>query len=172
VTSRVVYGPETRAHAANLVSGHHVPVLRAALLLRQMAGIKVSTGWMAAIRGRAAAALAPFMEHGAALLRTAPALNADETPARAAKSLAYARVACTRYLTHLHVAGRSAGDTGAGGVLPGCTGVLMRDGYAGYSHLTGALHAWCGAHYPDLGIMLTWGWRPLLVGVTGLVRSA
>jgi transposase len=71
VTSRVVYGPETRAHAANLVSGHHVPVLRAALLLRQMAGIKVSTGWMAAIRGRAAAALAPFMDHVAALLRTA-----------------------------------------------------------------------------------------------------
>jgi len=55
-------------------------------------------------------------------------------------------VACTRYLTCLHVAGRSAEDIDAGGVLPGCTGVLMRDGYAGYSHLTGALHAWCGAH--------------------------
>lgn len=81
-------------------------------------------------------------------------------------------VACTRYLTHLHVAGRSAADIDAGGVLPGYAGVLMRDGYAGYSHLTGAVHAWCGAHYPDLGIMPTWGWRPLLVGVTGLVRSA
>jgi transposase len=146
VTSRVAYGPETRAHAANLVSGHHVPVLRAAVLLRQMAGIKVSAGWMAGIRGRAAAALAPFMEHVAALLRTAPALNADETPARAAKSLAYVHVACTRYLIHLHVAGRSAEDIDAGGVLPGYAGVLMRDGYAGYSHLTGALHAWCGAH--------------------------
>jgi transposase len=146
VTSRVVYGPETRAHAANLVSGHHVPVVRAALLLRQMAGIRVSAGWMAAIRGRATAALAPFMDHVAALLRTAPALNADETPARAAKSLAYVHVACTRYLTHLHVAGRSAEDIDAGGVLPGYAGVLMRDGYAGYSHLTGALHAWCGAH--------------------------
>ena len=42
VTSRVVYGPETRAHAANLVSGHHVPVLRAALLLRQMARVWIS----------------------------------------------------------------------------------------------------------------------------------
>ena len=146
VTGRVVYGPETRAQAANLICGHHVPVARAALLLRQMAGIKVSTGWMASIRGRAAAALAPFMEHVRALLRAAPALNADETPARAAKSLAYVHVACTRYLTHLHVAGRSAEDIDAGGVLPGCTGVLMRDGYAGYSHLTGALHAWCGAH--------------------------
>lgn len=146
VTSRVVYGPETRAHAVNLVSGHHVPVVRAALLLRRMAGIKVSTGWIAGIRGRAAAALAPFMDHVRVLLRTAPALNADETPARAAKSLAYVHVACTRYLTCLHVAGRSAEDIDAGGVLPGCTGVLMRDGYAGYSHLTGALHAWCGAH--------------------------
>ena len=146
VTSRVVYGPETRAQAANLACGHHVPVLRGALLLRQMAGIKVSTGWMAAIRGRAAAALAPFMEHVRALLRTAPALNADETPARAAKTLTYVHVACTRYLTCLHVAGRSAGDIDAGGVLPGYTGVLMRDGYAGYAHLTGALHAWCGAH--------------------------
>jgi transposase len=146
VTGRVVYGPETRAHAANLACGHHVPVARAALLLRQMAGIRVSTGWMASVRGRAAAALAPFMTHVQALLRAAPALNADETPARAAKSLAYVHVACTRYLTHLHVAGRSAEDIDAGGVLPGYTGVLMRDGYAGYSHLTGALHAWCGAH--------------------------
>jgi transposase len=135
VTGRVVYGPETRAHAANLVSGHHVPALRAALLLRQMAGIKVSAGWVAGIRGRSAAALAPFMAHVAALLRTAPALNADETPARAAKGLAY-----------VHVAGRSAADIDAGGVLPGYTGVLMRDGYAGYAHLTSALHAWCGAH--------------------------
>ena len=26
------------------------------------------------------------------------------------------------------------------------TGTIVRDGYAGYSHLTDALHAWCGAH--------------------------
>ncbi|MGH3225976.1 MAG: IS66 family transposase, partial [Streptosporangiaceae bacterium] len=146
VTSRVSYGAETRAQAANLACGHHVPVARAALLLWQMTGIAVSTGWMAGIRGRAAAALAPFMEQVAALLRSAPALNVDETPARAAKHLAYVHVACTRYLTHLHVAGRSAEDIDAGGVLPGYTGVLMRDGYSGYAHLTGALHAWCGAH--------------------------
>jgi transposase len=30
-------------------------------------------------------------------------------------------------------------------VLDGYTGVIVRDGYAGYSHLTDALHAWCGA---------------------------
>jgi transposase len=31
-------------------------------------------------------------------------------------------------------------------VLPGYTGIIVRDGYAGYGHLTDALHAWCGAH--------------------------
>ena len=123
-----------------------MPAARAALLLWQTSGIAVSTGWMAGIRGRAAAALAPFKTHIAALLRATPALNVDETPARAAKSVAYVHVAATRYLTHLHVGGRSAEDIDAGGVLPGYTGVLMRDGYAGYKHLAGALHAWCGAH--------------------------
>jgi hypothetical protein len=33
----------------------------------------------------------------------------------------------------------------AGQVLPSFTGVLVRDGYAGYAHLP-ALHAWCAAH--------------------------
>jgi len=54
-------------------------------------------------------------------------------------------VACTEYLTLLHVGGRSSADTDHGGVLATFTGVLVRDGYAGYEHLP-ALHAWCGAH--------------------------
>ena len=29
-------------------------------------------------------------------------------------------------------------------------GTIMRDGYAGYAHLTDALHAWCGAHLGEL----------------------
>jgi transposase len=32
-----------------------------------------------------------------------------------------------------------------GGVLPAFTGILVRDGYAGYAHLP-AVHAWCAAH--------------------------
>ena len=31
-------------------------------------------------------------------------------------------------------------------MLPGYTGVIVRDGYAGYGHLTDVLHAWCGVH--------------------------
>jgi transposase len=68
-----------------------------------------------------------------------------ETTGRAAGSLAYVHVACTEYLTLMHVGGRSSDDIDAGGVLPEFTGILMRDGYAGYAHLP-AIHAGCGAH--------------------------
>ena len=54
VRARASFGPETCAQAANLTCGHHIPVYRATLLLCQMAGVAVSTGWMAGIRGRAA----------------------------------------------------------------------------------------------------------------------
>jgi hypothetical protein len=72
-------------------------------------------------------------------------LHADETTGRAAAALSYVHVACTEYLTLMHVGGRSSDDIDAGGVLTEFTGVLMRDGYAGYTHLP-AVHAWCAAH--------------------------
>jgi transposase len=146
--ARASYGPETCAQAANLVSGHHIPIYRATLLLCQMAGIAVSTGWMAGIRGKAAAlaGASGFMDRIRALLRAAPAVHADETPARAAGGTRYLHLACTRYLTCMHTGDRSSEAIDAGGVLPGYEGVIVRDGYAGYRHLTSALHAWCGVH--------------------------
>ena len=101
---------------------------------------------MAGVRGRAAGLLGPFMERVRWLLGQAGVLGVDETPGRAGGALAYVHVACTEFLTHLHVGGRSADDIDAGGVLPGYTGTIVRDGYAGYAHLSEALHAWCGAH--------------------------
>jgi len=80
------------------------------------------------------------------LLAAAGLLHADETPARADGSLAYLHVACNDSYTAMHTGGRSAADIDAGGVLPGFAGVLVRDGYAGYTHLVAAQHAWCGAH--------------------------
>src|SRR5260370_36577411 len=46
----------------------------------------------------------------------------------------------------MHTGDRSAEAIDAGAVLPGYEGVIVRDGYAGYGHLTSALHAWCGVH--------------------------
>jgi transposase len=116
VRARASYGPETCAQAANLVSGHHIPVCRAALLLCQLAGIAVSTGWMAGIRGKAAALVeaSGFMEHVRELLKTAPAVHADETPARAAGGTRSLPLACTRYLTCMHTGDRSADAIDAG----------------------------------------------------------
>lgn len=148
VRARASYGPETCAQAANLTAGHYIPVHRATLLLCQLAGITVSAGWMAGIRGRAAGLVeaSGFMDRVRELLKTAPAVHADETPARAAGGTRYVHLACTRYLTHLHTGDRSAEAIDSGQVLPGYDGVIVRDGYAGYSHLTDALHAWCGVH--------------------------
>ena len=148
VRARASYGPEASAQAANLVIGHYIPVYRATLLLCQLAGLAVSTGWMAGIRGKAAALVGAsgFTERVRELLRAAPAVHADETPARAAGGLRYVHLACTAYLTLMHTGDRSADAIDAGGVLPGYAGVIVRDGYSGYSHLTDALHAWCGAH--------------------------
>ena len=148
VRARASYGPEVSAQAANLVSGHHIPIHRATLLLCQLAGIEVSTGWMAGIRGRAASLVesSGFPDRVRELLRSAPAVHVDETPVRVTGGTRYLHLACTRYLSCMHTGSRSADDIDAGAVLPGYAGVIVRDGYAGYSHLTDALHAWCGAH--------------------------
>ena len=148
VRARASFGPEAHAQAASLILGHHVPVYRATLLLCELAGIAVSTGWMAGIRRKAAALIeaSGFADRVRDLLRTAPAVHADETPARTAGGLRYLHLACTAYLTLMHTGDRSAGAIDAGGVLPGYTGIIVRDGYSGYAHLTAALHAWCGAH--------------------------
>jgi transposase len=145
--SPVRIGPETLARAALLTCGHFLPVGRSRQLLRALAGIDVSTGLLAGIRGRAARKLEKrFLPHVRELLAGAPVLHADETCGRAAGSLSYVHVACTEYLTLMHVGGRTRDDIDAGGVLGEFTGVLVRDGYPGYEHLTQAIHAWCGAH--------------------------
>jgi transposase len=149
VRARAAYGPETHAQAASLTCGNFIPVGRAAELMAAMAGIRVSAGWIAGIRAKAAALVesSGFTDLVAGLLRQAEAVHADETPARAAGGLRYVHLACTQWLTHMHTGDRSADAVDAGGVLPGYTGIIVRDGYhGGYGHLTGALHAWCGAH--------------------------
>lgn len=134
------------ARAALAVCAHHLPVARATKLVAAFTGVNVSAGFVAGVRGKAAARLGPFMDRVRALLRAAGVLYADETPARAAGNLCYVHVACTEFLTAMHTGGRSAEDIDAGGVLPGYQGTIVRDGYAGYVHLSDAVHAWCGAH--------------------------
>jgi transposase len=157
VTGRAQYGPGVHATAALAVCAHYLPVARAASLVAALTGVRVSAGFMAGVRGKAAARLDPFMDRVRVLLREAGVLYADETPARAAGHLHYVHVACTEFLTAMHTGGRSADDIDAGGILPGYAGTIVRDGYAGYTHLSDALHAWCGAHgLRDLRDLYRW----------------
>ena len=52
--SPVRIGPRTSALAALLTCGRYLPVGRAACVLEALAGIRVSSGFMAGVRGRAA----------------------------------------------------------------------------------------------------------------------
>ncbi len=146
VTGRVQYGPGVHARAALAVCAHYLPIARAARLVTALTGVRVSAGFVAGVRGKAAARLGPFMDRVRELLRAAGVLYADETPARTSGHLHYVHVSCTEFLTAMHTGDRTAEAIDAGGVLRGYTGTIVRDGYKGYEHLTDALHAWCGAH--------------------------
>ena len=118
------------------------------MLLCQLAGITASTGWMAGIRARAAALIGDsgFMDRVRELLRAAPAIHAGRprpAPLAGPGTCTWPAPPTSRICTpatgqrRLSTPGRSS---------PGYSGVIVRDGYAGYGHLTDALHAWCGAH--------------------------
>lgn len=145
--ARVQYGPGVLARAAELLCAHYLPVGRATALLSSLVGVTVSTGFMAGVRHRAARLLEDrFLPRVRELLAGVGVLHVDETPGRADGGLEYVHVASTQFLTALHTGGRSKADIDAGQVLPGYTGTIVRDGYAGYTHLIDAHHAWCGAH--------------------------
>jgi len=144
--SPVRIGPAALAMCVLLTCGHYLPVGQAAALLETLTGLHLSTGFTGRARRRAHhKLLSGFAPHMKTLLSTAPVLHADETTGRANQALAYVHIACTRYLTMMHVGGRTKEDIDEGGILPDFTGVLVRDGYAGYDHLP-AVHAWCAAH--------------------------
>src|SRR5262249_15653336 len=157
----VQWGAGVAARGVLATVAHHLPYGRAAVLLRQLAGVGVSVGFLVAVRGRAAVLGGPFVGRGREVLGRAGCggggcapgrgggaglLDVDEPAARVDGSLAYVHVACNDSYTAMHTGGRSAADIDAGGVLPDFAGVLVRDGYAGYTHLVAAAHAWCGAH--------------------------
>lgn len=147
VDSATQYGPDLTTKVADAVLGHYIPVHRSTLLVMELCGMKVSTGFAASLRGRAARELeAGFLPAVRTLLAGAPVVHADETFARAQSKTTFLHVASTKHLTLMHTGDRSAATIDAGDVLPHLSGVLVRDGYAGYTHLDQVLHAWCGAH--------------------------
>ena len=140
------YGPGAKARMVYLRGAQYLPFGRSAHALEVLCGMRVAPGTVLAAVREAVDRLGPFIDRVRVLLRAEQVIGADETPAWVDGGWKYVHVACTDMLTLLHAGSRSKVDIDAGGVLSGFTGVLVRDGYAGYDHITTATHAECGAH--------------------------
>ncbi|MCY0924156.1 IS66 family transposase [Streptomyces sp. H27-G5] len=140
------YGPNLRALAVYPLVFQHIPVERTAILIRDVTGAEVSTGWVASLLPEAAGLVEDSLKLIQALLVMGHVLHADETTTRIGSTRRWLHVACTGFLTLLHLAPRSRAGADAGGVLPHYRGVLVHDSlslYAGYDSCT---HQLCGAH--------------------------
>ena len=146
VSGRLQYGPAAKARMVYLRGAQYLPFGRATHALDVLCGLRVAPGTVLSAVREAVDRLGPFVDRVRVLLRAQQVIGADETPAWVDGGWKYVHVACTDMLTLLHAGSRSKDDIDAGGVLAGFTGVLVRDGYAGYDHITTATHAECGAH--------------------------
>jgi transposase len=146
VDGTVCYGPNLRAVAVYLVVFQHVAVERAALLIADMTGAEVSTGWVSTQVARTADALSDVETLIKTLITLAAVIGVDETGVNVAGVKQWLHVARTNALTayHLHASrGRTAVDDF--GVLPGYSGTVVRDALSVYDAYP-ATHALCGAH--------------------------
>jgi transposase len=147
------YGPNVRAATALLACNGHMSIERAADLMGVLLDAPVSTGFAGGLVKRVAARLVGFEVALKDRLRAAPVMHHDETPARVAGDdadrLLYIYTARAGKLVWFGAAdnrGHAALDNFA--ILPGFTGTLVRDDYAGYAKYDKQLTAvqLCCAH--------------------------
>ncbi len=106
----VTYGLNFQAWCVFLMVMHHVPVERCADILESMTGTRPSDGWVHALLGRAARAVAAANKTIRALLILARVICGDETPLRSGPGpkakKKYLHVACTNLLTYYFLGDR------------------------------------------------------------------
>jgi len=146
VSDAPCYGPNLRSLAVYLIVFQHVPVARAAELIRDLTGAGVSSGWVAAQVAKAAELTAGPVRLIKALLTLGHVLHADETTTRIGAARAWLHVACTERLTYLALAARSRAGARGLGVLPGFRGALVHDALNLYDGFPDASHQLCAAH--------------------------
>ena len=121
------YGPHLRALAVYLLVFQHVPVERTALLIQDLSGAKVSTGWVASMLTEAADLVEDSVNLIKALLVLGHLLHADETTTKIGSVRRWLHVACTETLTFLGLAPRSKAGADSLGVLPAFRGTVVHD---------------------------------------------
>jgi transposase len=144
----VQYGPRVRALGLYLVAYQHLPYARAAQLLSDWLGQRVSTGTLAAFVAQAAEDLQPFLDQLHARIAAAPVAHFDETGARAEGKLRWLFSASTERLTFYSLHDKRGFDgLDHAGVLPIFSGVAIHDGFKPYRKYTHLQHALCNVHH-------------------------
>lgn len=146
VPDNPVYGTQLQSLAVYLVVRQHIPVERAAELICDLTGAKVSTGWIASLLPKAADLVAIPVKLVKALLVAGHVVHADETTTNIAGKRAWLHVACTDKLTLLGLGARSRTGAAALGVLPEFRGTMVHDALWLYDSFTQARHQLCCAH--------------------------
>lgn len=140
------YGPQLATLAVYLLVYQHVPVERAAELIRDVTGSGPSTGWIASQLVKAASLVGAPNKLIMALLILAAVLHADETATNVAGAKSWLHVACTAKLSLFTLAPRSKAGAAAGGVLPNFVGTMVHDALWLYRGYPDAMHQLCCAH--------------------------
>ena len=145
----VSYGPNLVSWCVYLMVAHAVPVARCADLVAALTGTRPSDGFVHALIGRAAAAVAETNTMIRTLITLAHVVACDETPLRVGprRVKKHLLVACTDLYTW-YLLGERTLDTFKVFVLPDLTGVVVHDRYQNYdSKVFGHLvHQLCCQH--------------------------
>jgi len=146
VRAPVSYGPRARAIVAYLLARQHIPNRRVGETMRDLFGLKISSGAIDSIYAEAGRRLKGFIAALVVLLRSLPVLHADETTDRIGTTNCWMHVVSTAMYTLIHASWtRGAEAVEEAGVLRGYRGVVVHDRLALYWKLA-AKHGLCGAH--------------------------
>ena len=146
----VTYGLNVQAWCVFLLVMHHVPVGRCADIIASMSGTRPSDGWVHALLGHAARAVAAANTAIRALIILARVICGDETPLRAGPGpktrKKYLQVACTNLLTYYYLGDRDLASF-KGFVYSDLHGtVIVHDRYQNYDSFDGISHQLCCQH--------------------------
>jgi transposase len=146
VPAPVQYGPGLGALAVYLVPHHLLPFKRAAEILSDLMGVRMSEGTIRQLISRSATVLRPVEGQIKIALRQAPVIHQDESGLYVEGKRAWMHVTSTSRLTHYQVhAQRGTEALEANGILPGYQGTSVHDGWAAYLGY-GCSHALCNVH--------------------------
>ncbi|WBB95527.1 IS66 family transposase [Solwaraspora sp. WMMA2080] len=148
-----VYGANLRALAVYLLIVQHVPVERCVRLIADLAGTRVSAGFVHKVLAAVAAAVTDIVTMIKALITLAEVVHFDETTIRAgaAGRNGYVWSASTgRYTLYALAERRSGEQFRTIGIGPAFTGVAVHDRYTVYDQAgnfaDGVRHQLCRAH--------------------------